>query len=256
MVLEPLQVFVSFENNSLDFKLSAPSKHLIPSFFYERPSLTQEKPFNNFSDRQDHEVFWYDLALQDSKGEVPDRPGVVSKYTFLLSKTINQNIFLNYISHKFYIYDRIKYLNYFSYPDLEDVFRQNENLAFISDPLEIGVPRVKDGASANPLIISQNTEQFKVVDFNPNRIQLITNFKTPKFLVYTDSYEKHWKVFINNQEKKLYRTNVAFKGVWLPAGEDKIDFQYTVMGEKELFLSVLILNLLFFLYFLKNLCIN
>jgi hypothetical protein len=252
MVLEPIQVFASFEAHSSDFNFSVPAKHVTPSFAYERAPLEKDI----LHQREGYVDFLYDLLMRDSNGHIPNRPLVVSKFAYILSKTIDENVFLSYVRHKFYIYDRVIPLKDYSNFSLEEVFRRNENSAFITDPLEAGMPQAKEGVSPHPLIISRNTEQFKVVDFNPNRVQLITDFKTGKFLVYTDSYEKHWKVFINGQEQKLYRANMAFKGVWLPAGKNEVAFQYSIMGEKELYLLILFLNFLFLIYFLKRICIK
>jgi uncharacterized membrane protein YfhO len=200
--------------------------------------------------------------MKDSKGSIVDRPIIVSKFTYLLSKSINKNVFLSYIRNKFYLYDQVQFLKDFDNVKIEDVIKKNENLAFVAGPLSkeeqlnFSMLQAKVGASSSPLSVSNDTEKFKVVDFDPDHIQLITNFNTGKFLVYTDSFEKYWKVFINDHEQKLYRANIAFKGVWLPAGKDKVVFQYTMPGAKELYLLVLLLNCFLLIFFLRLMCLK
>ena len=74
-----------------------------------------------------------------------------------------------------------------------------------------------------PLMIENPSDTFRVTAFNPNRIKIITNFPEEKFLVYTDSYSPYWRVFINAVPGEILRTNIAFKGVVLPAGKNEVE---------------------------------
>ena len=47
-----------------------------------------------------------------------------------------------------------------------------------------------------------------------------------KFVVFNDSYYPGWMVFVNGREHPLYRANVAFKGVWIDAGPQDIEFRF------------------------------
>ena len=47
-----------------------------------------------------------------------------------------------------------------------------------------------------------------------------------KFLIYNDSYDPYWQVSIDHHRSTLYEVNGAFKGVWVPAGRDVIEFSY------------------------------
>jgi len=256
LLLEPFQVFTSFGANTLGFRFSPPADHSVPLFNYQRPSLSNRRPFPIFPEKEDYGDVWYDLTMKDSKGYIPGTPMIVTKFTYLLSKTLDENIFLNYICHKFYVYDRVRFLKDYSDIKMAEVFKNNENLALVAQPLEDGAYQEKIQAPAVPLIVTRDSDNFKVLDFNPNRIRLMTDFNAGKFLVYTDSFEKYWKVLINGHEQKLYRANTAFKGVWVPAGKNEVIFQYSIMGEKELYLLLLLFNCLFLIYFLRIICIR
>ena len=62
-----------------------------------------------------------------------------------------------------------------------------------------GLPAVK-AQSDQAQIISQDSAEFKIIQFDVNFIKLRTNFSSAKFLVYNDSYHTSWKVFVNGKE--------------------------------------------------------
>ena len=43
-------------------------------------------------------------------------------------------------------------------------------------------------------------------------------------LVFSDSYYRAWKVYIDGEEGKLYKTNYAFRGVYLTKGSHTVEF--------------------------------
>ena len=47
-----------------------------------------------------------------------------------------------------------------------------------------------------------------------------------RFLVYNDSFHSGWRVAVNGKPQKLYRANIAFKGVWVPGGEHIVLLRY------------------------------
>ncbi|MGE5457138.1 MAG: YfhO family protein, partial [Methanococcaceae archaeon] len=67
-------------------------------------------------------------------------------------------------------------------------------------------------------------------------------------------YPKGWKAFVDGQETKIYRINHAFRGIVVPKGEHRIEFQFrpaSFVISKYLALilsSAVILALLFSLY--------
>ncbi len=49
---------------------------------------------------------------------------------------------------------------------------------------------------------------------------------TPALLVTTERYGSSWKVFIDDKPAELVRTNVFFRGVWVPPGAHSVRFSY------------------------------
>ena len=62
--------------------------------------------------------------------------------------------------------------------------------------------------------------------FDTNFIKFKTNFSTPKFVVYVDSFHDRWRAFLNGKKTRLYRADIAFKGLWVPSGENVVDLRF------------------------------
>ena len=231
-----------------------PVNHTQPAFLYDRPSLMKKDPRFMFSQSNSYGDIWYILSMQDSKGYIPLKPFVVTKYTYLLSKAINEKVFLNYIRHKFYLYDNIQSVKNLTSLDVQNVISQDKDLVLLTEPLDPGSSLSKSGQLKGPLMIAHDSNQFRVKSFDTNHVALETNFNSNKFLVYTDSYETRWKVFVNHHEQKLFRANMAFKGVYLPAGHNDVEFQYSPKGEQLIYLIALLVNLISIIYFIRILC--
>jgi uncharacterized membrane protein YfhO len=50
---------------------------------------------------------------------------------------------------------------------------------------------------------------------------------TSRFLVINDNYHSDWHAFINNRKVPLLRSNVAFKGLWIPAGDSIVVLRFS-----------------------------
>ncbi|MCC6758320.1 MAG: YfhO family protein [Candidatus Omnitrophica bacterium] len=96
------------------------------------------------------------------------------------------------------------------------------------------------------------SENFSVAHFDVNAIKVRTQYPGEKFLVYTDSYHKAWKAWVNGKPAVIERTNMAFKGLRLPPGTNDIEMRYSapMMTAVSVSLSIsLVLTLLSLLWF-------
>jgi len=66
----------------------------------------------------------------------------------------------------------------------------------------------------------------RVTSFDVNTIKFETDFKRGKFLVYNDSFHSDWHARINGRKASLYRANLAFKGLVLPAGKNAVELAF------------------------------
>lgn len=66
----------------------------------------------------------------------------------------------------------------------------------------------------------------KIIKYMFNRIEIETKSDKSSFLVLTDTYDSDWRVTVNGIEERNYITDLIFRGVQVPAGENKIVFSY------------------------------
>lgn len=258
IVLQPVEVLSRYVYNARYLKCSIPSRHVIPQLGLKRPEKPDLKDCLIYRQRPGYDEFLHGMLLKDSSGIIDDLPGEISLWVYLLHQRLDKDIYRKYIENKFYLYDRaglIKFdsensqkykLFYFDggtekmqqkeYADykevmslIEDLFKNRRNLALISDIPEAELrsfPRKSSTVSELSEVITQETNEFRVIHFDVNSLVIRTNLKDTKFLVYNDSFHKSWKATVNGKDQKIYRANVAFKGIWLPEGENVIRFEY------------------------------
>lgn len=70
------------------------------------------------------------------------------------------------------------------------------------------------------------TGSAQIVLYTPNKVTIQTSSFMPSFLVLTDSYSPGWNVYVNGVEERVYRTDFAFRGVFVPEGENIVEFLY------------------------------
>lgn len=84
--------------------------------------------------------------------------------------------------------------------------------------------------------IVETTEEFPMFDpsarvellsYSGNEIRLRTESARESFLVITDAYYPGWKASIDGRSAPMYITDVAFRGVRLPAGTHEVRMQFT-----------------------------
>jgi hypothetical protein len=91
------------------------------------------------------------------------------------------------------------------------------------------VPR----AGSRALSCRDERRSVVLVSYMPNSITFRTRSTCKEFLVFTDTYDRRWKVFINQTEARLYKTNLLFRGVSLPPGDHTVKFLYSYPAFKN-----------------------
>jgi hypothetical protein len=62
---------------------------------------------------------------------------------------------------------------------------------------------------------------------SPDRVDLDIESSFPSVLAFGETAMSGWQVLVDGQSAPLLRTNVAFMGVWVPAGKHSIKFFYS-----------------------------
>lgn len=217
VVAQPLEVFQYLRKN-LDIN------KFPRTFYYEQPYLDF-----SFTRGEEKEV--------QPEGVIQKDPGRLTRkyigtywYNFLY-ESLHEDVLKKYVRHRFIVYDRVEGIDQ-KEMDMERIgraFLKNQNTAFVA----VGRPEYKgpEGTAQHPVpptaqLITGNSEQFQVLKYDSNSIKVMTNFDSRKFLVYNDSFHSGWQAFINGKEVELFRANVAFKGLWIPAGENIVYLRY------------------------------
>jgi hypothetical protein len=66
----------------------------------------------------------------------------------------------------------------------------------------------------------------EIISYQPNQVIVATATEQDGYLVLTDVYDKNWQALLDGQKQKIYPTNVAFRGLFVPAGRHQIIFKY------------------------------
>ena len=209
------------------------TEHISPEFHFER-SPGEEKPCPLYRMRPIYGELWYFMRMVDSPGNIRKwyYPAHVNRWVYFLHQKMAPEIMTGYTKNKIILYE-----NTMSSGDtvtnvrmMSTLFEQQADIAIVADEnlgREISgedLSSKRDGQKYVPIL--EESENFRVLHFDVNSLKLKTNFPARKFLVYNDSFHSYWKVFINGKEEKIFRANMAFKGVWLPGGENIVYFRY------------------------------
>jgi uncharacterized membrane protein YfhO len=63
-------------------------------------------------------------------------------------------------------------------------------------------------------------------NYQPKRVELEADAKTPSVLLLNDKYNPHWKVVVDGKPETLLRCNFIMRGVYLQPGQHTVVFSY------------------------------
>jgi uncharacterized membrane protein YfhO len=81
----------------------------------------------------------------------------------------------------------------------------------------------------------EDTERCQIIDYEPQRVRIQAHLETPGMIILSDRYDRHWKATVATQDgagygkarpSPVYRTNRLMRGIYLPAGDYEIIYQY------------------------------
>ena len=87
-----------------------------------------------------------------------------------------------------------------------------------------------------------------VTAFDPNRLTAEVKAGKPSLLYYGDGYDGYWRAYVDKKPAKVYRTNYAFKSVFLDKGEHIVEFVYDPRFYKFALMVYAISAMSFFIY--------
>jgi len=192
-------------------------------------------------------------SLANYAGKKTENNYLSLKWFEFLQSQFNHVVFNDYRRYKLLVYDRTIEMSD------EDIdinrlgrsFAKRENIAFVSSNEAVKSQTQYNMNFSDQFYIVKKDDPFvKLLNFDTNYLRLKTNFNQPKYLVYNDNYHTQWQASINGKPTQIFRTNVSFKGIWLPAGENIVLFRFGETWRYILNFFLLGLFYCFFIYLL------
>ena len=120
----------------------------------------------------------------------------------------------------------------------------------IQNPLVFAAEKISAvGIIEEETIDTLSFEKINLLHFSPNQIELESDFANPKFLVFLQNYHPDWKVYMNEKEAPIIRTNGTFLAVKTFEGKQKIKFSFEPKVEVNAFYGSVVSWILVFLFF-------
>jgi len=165
---------------------------------------------------------------------------------------IDYDVYNNYTISKLWFYDHVEKekKDGSDFARIESAWNKRQNVAFVPSHYDGLLHNESKNPPVNAQIVLKDLNQLEVGDFSYNYVTFKTNLKNKKFLVYLDGYHSGWHAYIDNEEVPLWRANIAFKGIWIPAGEHVVHLRFGHWWQYLLNWSLLILFYGLFIYFI------
>jgi hypothetical protein len=75
-------------------------------------------------------------------------------------------------------------------------------------------------------------DMVELLAYEPERIVISANLAEEGYLVLTDAYYPGWRALIDGLETPIYRADLLFRAVYLPAGQHRMEFVYDPISFK------------------------
>ena len=92
-----------------------------------------------------------------------------------------------------------------------DILRDNPNTLVVHDAPQL------DGTDSGSV---------EIVEYSDTLVRLTVNTDSETYLYLADAYYPGWRATVNGEEVTVYRANVMFRAVAVPAGESDIIFEF------------------------------
>ena len=230
LLLEPAQVWGHYVHNARPFACPVASSSTRPVFSFQRhfaeaaeECLTRRYLYH-YRDHQGtltmRDVTWFSGL-----------PLWMNRNLFYLMVRMPNEWLMRYLQFKLIAYDRVAEFGRSedSIMQVMEAIHHLDDVAYVpkADARLAGFLGAAAAPEQNPpFAASGESALMKVLYFDVNTLRVQTNFPVDKFLVYVDSFHSGWKAFVNGVPAPLYRAQLTFKGVAVPAGKQTLEFRF------------------------------
>jgi len=88
------------------------------------------------------------------------------------------------------------------------------------------------GGHGAPLLRADGEDEVELLSYEPERIVISVNLAEEGYLVLTDAYYPGWRALTDGLETPIYRADLLFRAVYLPAGQHRVEFIYDPLSFK------------------------
>ncbi len=75
-------------------------------------------------------------------------------------------------------------------------------------------------------------DEVEILFYEPERVLISANLAEEGYLVLTDAHYPGWRALTDGLETPIYRANLLFRAVYLPAGQHRVEFIYDPLSFK------------------------
>jgi len=75
-------------------------------------------------------------------------------------------------------------------------------------------------------------DEVEILSYEPERVVISANLAEEGYLVLTDAHYPGWRALTDSLETPIYRANLLFRAVYLPAGQHRVEFVYDPLSFK------------------------
>lgn len=174
-----------------------------------------------------------------------------------LSRQLDPVVFNQYLRYRLRWVDNV--IDYKDHPiylkKLEEAMSAQLNVAYVTPTKEAAdVYAVSPGAPLKADLVVNATDQLKVSHFSANALDISVRLDKRRFLVINDNYHEGWKVWVNSKQTPVLRTNGAFKGLWVPAGDSVIRLRFLEPLRYMFHLGLMAVFMGVFIYWIFLMC--
>ena len=224
ILIQPLFVLSGFRNFLFSRTPLLEPTRGTPTFSYTRP----------FPKDDAHRTPFHAIIKQrlDDSG-FPEWGYIGSARAYGLIQNIPMDILAGYVHFKFVVYPGTMLVD----DKAIDWHQAGRLYSFETPNAWVMTPKAaqlsQEGSS--PVRITGPSQEFSVERFDANKVVVRTSFSKDRFLVYNDNHHTAWRAFIDGKTVTIERTNIAFKGVWVPSGAHRLEFSFGAWWESAFF---------------------
>ena len=89
-----------------------------------------------------------------------------------------------------------------------------------------GVGPLDAGSSFEISAEPSERDRVRIVRYENDRVDVVAESRHPRLLVLADVLTEGWKAFLGDMELPIHTANYAFRGVFLPAGDNEVSFRF------------------------------